>query len=226
MLESLKLRDYSKNLLNALKLQQLNINKSVNEISKKNNEFNPLELNNLISNISNFKTNVDAAANTTVESTGGVGAQKSVSFSEKLVASPRRRAKSVPPKLLNPRKPSPGKKSSRKQKKKKTPRSILKRFQQISIDTTDTDSMDEETKSLYNEINDFYLKNNEYSINIRDINRNDKQSMIQCLTKSRQKYLNHDYNDSTNDSSNIDFEELRKIVSLFSLFVNISTINQ
>ena len=71
MLESLKLRDYSKNLLNALKLQQLNINKSVNEISKNNNnnnnnnsgEFNPLELNNLISNINNFKTSINVKKN-------------------------------------------------------------------------------------------------------------------------------------------------------------------
>ena len=226
MLESLKLRDYSKNLLNALKLQQLNINKSVNEISKNNNnnnnnnsgEFNPLELNNLISNINNFKTSINAAVNTTADN----GMQKSVSFSENLVASPRRRrAKSVPPKLNSDVKP-PVKKTIKKLKKKKTPtRSILKR-QQISIDTTDTDSMDDETKSLYDEINEFYLKNNEYALNIRDINKNDKQSLIDCLTKSRQKYLNHVYNDS-NDVSTIDYEEFKKKVNFSLFFIFYST---
>jgi hypothetical protein len=209
MLESVRLRDYSKNLLNALKLQQLNINKSVHEISKNNSgEFNPLELNNLISDISNFKTSVNAAVNTgTVDN----GMQKSVSFSENLVASPRcRRAKSVPLKLNSDIKPA--KKTSKKLKKKKTPtRSILKRQQISIIDTTDTDSMDDETKSLYDEINEFYLKNNEYSINIRDINKNDKQSLIDCLTKSRQKYLNHVYNDS-NDISTLDYEEFKRKV--------------
>jgi hypothetical protein len=210
MLESVRLRDYSKNLLNALKLQQLNINKSVHEISKNNSgEFNPLELNNLISDINNFKTSVNAAVNTgTVDN----GMQKSVSFSENLVASPRcRRAKSVPLKLNSDVKSA--KKTSKKLKKKKIPtKSILKR-QQISIDTTDTDSMDDETKSLYDEINEFYLKNNEYSINIRDINKNDKQSLIDCLTKSRQKYLNHVYNDS-NDISTLDYEEFKRKVKL------------
>ena len=208
--ESIKLRDYSKNLLNTLKLQQLNINKSVNEITV--NEFNPIELNELISSINNFKTNINAASSSSMKIQTSV--QKSVSFSETLIASPRRRAKSVPPKLGTNKKKKTSKKSVKK--KLKLPRSILKR--QLSFDTTDntdTDSMDDETKNLFNEISDFYLKNNEYSINIKDINKNDKQSLIQCLTKTRQKYLNHVYNDS--NDSNIDFEEYKKKVN-FSFF--------
>jgi hypothetical protein len=209
LIESLKLRDYSKNLLNTLKLQQLNINKSVNGIFENDNsktiktQFNHLELNSMISDINNFKTNIATAAagaNSNIS-------QKSVSFSEKLIASPRRRrAKSVPLRLGSTKLNKKTKKSVRQ--KTKSPRPILKR-QYRKFDASDSDSMDDETKTLYYEINDFYLKNYEYSINLKDINKYDKKSLVECLTKTRQKYLNHDY-DESNDS-NLNFDEFKKV---------------
>jgi hypothetical protein len=190
--DSTILQDYTKNLLNSLKQQQIKTNYSLNRIQSDPTDYpyKPTIQNDSRCLLKSFNQDVKKKL-FKFDLDKLVKAQKTVSFNDYMnetVTRARRRQRRC--RSLSPRTHA----SLHLPSKHHSPKSILKK----NAYETDTDDYEN------------YVK-------FKNLAKTDRSAYIECLTKSRQKYLNYLYNDDLLNESITDKKKKADLKSRVSL---------